>query len=166
MRTSLKRALATAGALVLSAGAVLLPATAARADGAYYGTWKLTHWRIDGVTVPCPGELELPPPAPALVCTDSETLVLTENYRYKASLRVFARLQSRGSFEVIKFPDSAHKIIVFDADKNADNPRAYRMRLIGAKAGTPNKMKIFLTTTNRDGTKSTAEMIFTRVLQD
>lgn len=164
MRTSLKRALATTGALVLSAGAVLLPAGAAQADGAYYGEWKLTHWRVDGVTVACPGELELPPPAPALVCTDDETLVLTEGYRYKASLRVFARLQARGTFEVIKFPGSPHKVIVFESDKQVDNPRAYRLRMVGAKSGTPNKMKVFLSTTNRDGTKSTAEMIFSRIV--
>lgn len=164
MRNSFKRALAAIGALTVAAGAVLLPAGAAQADGAYYGEWKLTHWRINGVTVACPGTLELPPPAPTLVCTDDETLVLTENYRYKASLRVFARLQARGTFEVIKFPGSPHKVIVFEADKQVDNPRAYRLRLIGAKTGTPNKMKIFLSSTSRDGTTSTAEMIFSRVL--
>jgi hypothetical protein len=163
MRLPFKRALATLGALAIGGSALLLPASAAQADGAYYGTWKLTHWRLNGVTIACPGSFELPPPAPNIVCTDNETLVLKDGYRYKASLRVFAQLEARGGFEVITFPGSKHKVIVFDADQQADNPRAYRMRLIGAKAGTPNKMKIFLSTTSRDGSTSTAEMIFSRV---
>ena len=164
MRSSLKRALTATGALALAAGAVLLPASAAQADGAYYGKWKLTAWRVDGVTIPCPGKLEIPPPAPSISCNDHEKLVLRANYRYAATLKVLTRLEEEtGDFEILKFPNSVHKVIVFDPNSDGTNPRAYRMQLIGSRAGTPNKMKIYLATTSRDGSKSTAEMIFFRM---
>ena len=164
MRTSLKRALTATGALVLAAGAVLLPASAAQAHGDYYGKWKLTAWRIGGVTIPCPGKLEIPPPAPSISCDDKEKLVLRTNYRYAATLKVLTRLdEETGDFKVTKFPSSVNKVIVFDPNSDGTNPRAYRLQLIGTKAGTPNKMKIYLATTNRDGSKSTAAMIFTRI---
>jgi len=164
MRTSLKRALTATGALVLAAGAVVLPATAARADGAYHGTWKLTAWKINGVTIPCPGKLELPPPAPSISCNDHEKLVLNDNYRYTTNLQVLAHLHDdSGDYAVLKFADTPDKVILFDANLGGSNPRAYHLRLIGAKAGTPNKMKISLSTTNPDGSKSIAKMIFIRV---
>ena len=164
MRTSLKRALTATGALLLAAGAVVLPATAARADGAYHGTWKLTAWKINGVTIPCPGKLELPPPAPSISCNDHEKLVLNDNYRYTTNLEVLAHLHDdTGDYAVLKFADTPDKVIVFDANLGGGNPRAYHLRLIGAKAGTPNKMKISLSTTNPDGSKSIAKMIFIRV---
>jgi hypothetical protein len=158
MKKAMKRALGAGGALALAASAVLIPAAAAQADGNYYGAWTLTAWKLNGKTIECPGRVPLPPPAPSISCKAGETLELKSGYRYKSTIANFSH---KGAFEVLKFPKSASHTIVFDADDESDDPRAYQMKLQGAGSGTPKKMVIFLST-GRAGAETTIKMILRR----
>lgn len=145
MKKTMKRALGAGGALALAASAVLIPATAAQADGNYYGAWTLTAWKLNGKTIECPGSLPLPPPAPAVECKGGEYVKLKSNYRYKTNINVLGRQQRSGSFEVLKFPSAANPTIVLDSDVDADDPRAYQFKLKGSGSGLPKKLVIWST---------------------
>ena len=162
MRTSIKRALGTAGALCMVAGLTLLPTQAAQADGAYYGAWTLEAFRIGGDKIACPGELPFPPPAPPISCKAGEILELRSDYTYKSTLDVFRGAMGKGSFDVVKFGHSSYKTIVFDSNLDTDNPRAYRMKLQGTGAGAPKKMVIFLAYNTPSGKQMKVSMILRR----
>lgn len=158
MNSTIKRLLGASGAAAVLAGAALVAAPAAQADGNYYGAWTLTAWKLDGKTIECPGKLPLPPPAPQIGCKSGEVLELKSGYRYKSTIANFSH---KGAFEVLKFPKSSSQTIVFDGDDESDDPRAYQMKLQGAGDGTPKKMVIFLST-GRAGSETTIKMIFRR----
>lgn len=162
MKTAMKRALGASGALALAASAALIPASAAQADGAYYGAWTLTAWKLGGQTVNCPGKLPLPPPAPTIECKGGETLELKSGYRYKTTIPAFRGASGKGDFEVLKFPNRKSKTIVFDSDDAQDDPRAYQMKLQGYGSGTPKKMVIFMSIGTGAGQDTMIKMIFRR----
>jgi hypothetical protein len=158
----MKRALGVGGALALAASVALVPATAAQADGNYYGAWTLTAWKVGGQTVNCPGTLPLPPPAPSISCKSGETLELKSGYRYKTTLDVFRGATGKGDFAIIGFSDRAHKNIVFDADDAQDDPRAYKIKFQGTGDGAPKKMVIFTSIGTGRGQDTMIKMIFRR----
>ena len=163
MNSTIKRLIGASGAIALAAGAALIAAPAAQADGGYYGAWTLTGWKIGDVKIACPGSLPLPPPAPPLECKAGEILELKSNYRYKTNLEIFGdRLLSKGYFATTKFPKSKYKTITFDADGAVDDPRSYQMKLQGTGAGAPKKMVIFVSIGTGGGEDTMVKMIFRR----
>jgi len=158
----MKRALGVGGALALAASVALVPATAAQADGNYYGAWTLTAWKVGGQTVNCPGTLPLPPPAPSISCKAGEILELKSGYRYKTTLDVFRGATGKGDFAILGFSDRAHKNIVFDADDAQDDPRAYKIKFQGTGDGAPKKMVIFTSIGTGRGQDTMIKMIFRR----
>ena len=163
MNSTIKRLIGASGAAAVLAGAALMAAPAAQADGNYYGAWTLTEWKINGKTIPCPGKLPLPPPAPPIECKGGEYLELKSGYTYKTNLEVFGRyLANKGEFDIIQFPQAKNKTIVFDATGDENDPRAYQVKFQGqASSGGPKKMVIFVSA-NRPGEDNTIKMIFRR----
>lgn len=163
MRSSIKRAIGMAGALSVAAGLALLPAQAARADGAYYGAWTLSAFKLNGTTVDCPGKLPLPPPAPPIECKAGTYLELKTNYTYKTNLSAFQGKSSKGQFDVIKFSADEYSTIIFDSYEAKDDPRSYQMKLQGKTySGGPKKMVIFSSIGVGGGKAITVKMIFRR----
>ena len=163
MNTAMKRALGVGGALALAASVALVPATAAQADGNYYGAWTLTAWKIGGQTVNCPGTLPLPPPAPSISCKAGETLELKSDYTYKTTLDVFRGKSGKGDFEVIKFSTNKYHTIIFDSYDVQDDPRSYQVKFQGTtSAGTPKKMVVFTSIGTGRGEEIMIKMIFRR----
>ena len=163
MNSTIKRLIGASGAVAVVAGAALMAAPAAQADGNYYGAWTLTAWKIDGKTIKCPGELPLPAPAPPIKCKGGEYLELMSGYEYKTNLEVFGRyLVNKGDFDIIQFAHAANKTIVFDAHDEANNPRAYQVKFQGqTSSGGPKKMVIFVSSGGRENV-TTIKMIFRR----
>lgn len=163
MNSTLKRIIGASGAAAVVAGAALVAAPAAQADGGYYGAWTLTAWKIDGKTIKCPGELPLPAPAPPIKCKGGEYLELMDGYTYKTNLEIFGRyLVNKGEFDIIQFAQADDKTIVFDAKGEANNPRAYQIKFQGkTSSGGPKKMVIFVSSGGRDHV-TTVKMIFRR----
>jgi hypothetical protein len=162
MNTALKRALGAGGALALAASVALVPATAAQADGQYYGAWTLTAWKVNGQTINCPGKLPLPPPAPTIECKGGEILELKSGYRYKTTIPAFKGNAGKGDFTVFTFPNRKYKQIVFDSDDAQDDPRAYKMKLQGTGNGAPKKMVVWLSVGRPGGEDIVVKMIFRR----
>ncbi|MEY4171534.1 MAG: hypothetical protein RLZ94_2607 [Actinomycetota bacterium] len=162
MNSTLKRLIGASGAAAVVAGAALITAPGAQADGGYYGAWTLEAFKIAGKRVDCPGTLPFPPPAPAISCTAGEVLELRSDYTYKSTLDVFRGALGKGNFDVVKFGNSHHKTIVFDSNVDTDNPRAYRMKLQGTGAGAPKKMVIFLAYNTPSGGQTKVSMILRR----
>lgn len=162
MNSTLKRFMGASGAAAIVASAALVAAPAAQADGQYYGTWTLTAWKLGSQTVPCPGKLPLPPPAPTIECKGGEILKLKSNYRYKTNIPAFSRSSSTGDFEILKFPNRPHHTILFDSDRAGDDARAYDVRLQGFGEGAPKKMVISLNVSIGGGEAVPLKMIFRR----
>ena len=163
MNSTIKRLIGASGAAAVVAGAALMAAPAAQADGNYYGAWTLTAWKIDGKTIKCPGELPLPAPAPPIKCKGGEYLELKSGYTYKTNLEIFGRyLVNKGEFDIIQFAQADDKTIVFDAKGEANNPRAYQVKFQGqTSSGGPKKMVIFVSSGGRENV-TTIKMIFRR----
>lgn len=162
MNSTIRRLLGVTSAAAFVAGAALMAAPAAQADGGYYGAWTLESFKIAGQKVNCPGKLPFPPPAPPISCKAGEILELRSDYTYKSTLDVFRGALGKGSFDVVKFGNSNHKTIVFDSNVDTDNPRAYRMKLQGTGAGAPKKMVIFLAYNTPSGDQLKVSMILRR----
>ena len=163
MHSTLKRAAAVTGSLIIAASATLVGASAAHADGTYYGAWTLTAWKLGSKTIECPGSLPLPPPAPAISCKGGEYLELKTNYRYKTNLAIFSRnLLSKGDFATVELPNAASRTIVFDADGDDNDPRAYQIKFSGSSSGMPTKMVIYTAVGVAAGKSMMVKMIFHR----
>jgi hypothetical protein len=162
MNATLKRLIGASGAAAVVAGAALVAAPAAQADGKYYGAWTLTAWKVGGQTVNCPGKLPLPPPAPSISCKSGEILELKSGDRYKTTLDVFRGATGKGDFAILGFSDRAHKNIVFDADDAQDDPRAYKIKFQGTGDGAPKKMVIFTSIGAGRDQDTLIKMIFRR----
>jgi hypothetical protein len=163
MSLTLRRVVATAGATALIAGAAIVAAPPAQADGGYYGSWTLAAVKIAGDRVDCPGTLPFPPPTPPISCTAGATLQLRSDYTYKSTLpTVFRGARGKGSFDVVKLVKGSSKTIVFESNVDTQNPRAYRMKLQGTRDGTPKKMVIFLTYNTPSGEDLKISMILHR----
>lgn len=164
MNSTIKRLIGASGAAAVVAGAALMAAPAAQADGGYYGAWTLTEWKIDGKTIKCPGELPLPAPAPPIKCKGGEYLELKSGYTYKTNLEIFGRyLVNKGEFDIIQFPQAQNKTIIFDATGDENDPRAYQIKFQGqTSSGGPKKMVIFITAEGPGGRSTSVKMIFRR----
>lgn len=163
MNSTIKRLLGASGAAAVLAGAALVAAPAAQADGAYYGAWTLTAWKLGGQTINCPGKLPLPPPAPTIECKGGEYLELKSGYTYKTNLAAFRGNSGKGEFEVIKFSTNKYHTIIFDSYDAKDDPRSYQVKFQGkTSAGTPKKMVIFTSVGTGRGEDTMIKMIFRR----
>jgi hypothetical protein len=163
MNSSLKRLIGATGAAAVVAGAALVAAPAAQADGNYYGAWTLDAFKIAGQQVKCPGKLPVPPPAPSISCKGGETLELKSDYTYKTTLDVFRGESGKGEFEVIKFSTNKYHTIIFDSYDVQDDPRSYQVKFQGkTSAGTPKKMVVFTSIGMGPGEPVMVKMIFRR----
>jgi hypothetical protein len=163
MNSTIKRLIGASGAAAVVAGAALMAAPAAQADGGYYGTWILEAFKIGSQTIDCPGKLPVPPPAPTIECKGGETLKLKSDYTYKTTLDVFRGESGKGEFEVIKFSTNDYHTIIFDSYEVKDAPRSYQVKFQGkTSAGTPKKMVVFSSIGTGPGQDVTVKMIFRR----
>ena len=163
MNSTIKRLIGASGAAAVIAGAALMAAPAAQADGDYYGTWTLEGFKIGSQTVDCPGKLPFPPPAPPIECKGGETLKLKSDYTYKTTVDVFPGDSGKGEFEVIKFSTNKYHTIIFDPYDVQDDPRSFQVKFQGkTSAGTPKKMVVFSTIGTGPGQDVTVKMIFRR----
>ena len=163
MNSTIRRLLGVTSAAAFVAGAALMAAPAAQADGGYYGAWTLEAFKIGGQQVKCPGTLPVPPPAPSISCKGGEMLELKSDYTYKTTLDVFRGESGKGEFEVIKFSTNKYHTIVFDSYDVKDDPRSYQVKFQGkTSAGTPKKMVVFSSIGTGRGEPILVKMIFRR----
>jgi hypothetical protein len=149
MASTLRRVVATAGATVLIAGAVIVAAPSAQADGDYYGTWTLTAVKLGDQKQKCAGADD-----GSAICPSGKTLTLKSDYRYKASAYVAqvmflgAEGDGKGSFVAPVFPDSGDQTLVLEGDATGIAPlgSAWQMTLKGTRSGSPTKMILTLQT--------------------
>ena len=139
MTPTLKRIIGTAGATAVIAGATLVAAPAARADGAYYGARTLTAVKALGMSVPCDGE-----PGDKESCSSGQTLQLKSNYRYSSTLKDLDSLlpKGKGSFNTVQVNGSKSTMVVFSGDADPDALRGWQMNVQGTSSGAPNKMTL------------------------
>ena len=177
MNSTIKRLIGASCAAAVVAGAALMTAPAAQANGgnsgaaikpaqvygAFYGTWNLAAWELDGQIINCPGKLPLPAPAPTIECTGGETLKLRSNNTYKSTLDVIRMESHGGEFEVIKFPMNKYRTIVFQSFEVLDDPSPYQVKLQGkTSAGTYTKLVVSTHISTGPGVKIPISMIFRR----
>ena len=140
MSLTIRRVVAAAGATALIAGAAILAAPAAQADGSYYGTWTLTAITVNGQKQKCDMN----------VCPAGETLALKSNYRYKASAFVAQILflgatgDKKGSFVTPVFSSTGGQVLVLEGDVIGIAPfvSAWQMVLKDKRSGSPTKMNL------------------------
>ena len=149
MASTLRRVVAAAGATALIAGAVIVAAPSAQADGDYYGTWTLTAITTDSQKVKCEGSYN-----DMDVCPGGETLALKSNYRFKASAFVAQILflgatgDKKGSFVTPVFSGTDDQVLVLEGDVIGIAPlgSAWQMVLKDKRSGSPTKMNLTLQT--------------------
>ena len=149
MASALQRIIAAAAAAAFVAGAAIIAAPSANADGEYYGTWTLTSIKGDGQKVTCEGPAQGPE-----VCPGGETLRLKSHYRFAVStylsqvLWLGAKGNEKGSFVTPVLPGTGQQILVLESDKNGVVPlgSAWQMELKNPRSGTPTKMVLTLQT--------------------
>jgi hypothetical protein len=149
MASTLRRVVATAGATVLIAGAAIVAAPSAQADGDYYGTWTLTAVKLGSDKQQCEGKDD-----GSDICPGGKTLTLKSNYRYKASAFVAqafflgAKGDQKGSFVTPVFPSTGDQALVLEGDATGIAPlgSAWQMTLKGTRSGSPTKMILTLQT--------------------
>lgn len=146
MAPTIKRIIAAAGTTALIAGAVIVGAPSAHADGGYYGTWTLAAIKADGQKVKCEGSEGL--------CPGGQTLVLKTNYRYATSAYL-ARILiftdkggGKGSFATPVFPGTQQQVLVLEDDAGGIVPlgSAWQMVLKDKRSGSPTKLVLSLQT--------------------
>lgn len=149
MASAPRRFIAAAAASAFIAGAALVAAPSAHADGEYYGTWTLIAIKGDGQKVTCEG-----PAQGTEICPGGETLSLKSSYRFTVSaylaqvLWLGAKGNDKGSFVTTVLPGTGQQILVLESDKNGIMPLggAWQMELKNARSGTPTKMVLTLQT--------------------
>ena len=149
MTPTFRRIIGAAGATALLAGAAIVAAPAAQADGAYYGAWTLTAITADGQKQKCEGSDK-----ESNVCPGGETLTLKSNYRYKASafvaqaLFLGAKGDQKGSFVTTDFLGTGDQVLVLEGDASGIAPlgSAWQMVLKDTRSGSPTKMILTLQT--------------------
>ena len=115
MTPTFKRIIGAAGATALLAGAAIVVAPAAQADGNYYGAWTLTAVTANGQKFKCEASNKR-----YVCCPGGETLTLKTNYRYKASayiaqaLFLGAKGDQKGSFVTTGFPGTGDQVLVLE----------------------------------------------------
>lgn len=146
MASTLRRVVAAAGASALMAGAAIVVAPSAHADGEYYGTWTLTAYKENDQKTKCTDDA-----SDTGACPTGETLTLKSNYRYKVSkyLRLFLMgVSGKGNFAVDTFPSTGRNVLVLDSDKTGVLALggAWSLTLAGGGSGSPTKMTLVLQT--------------------
>ena len=149
MTPTFRRIIGAAGATALLAGAAIVAAPAAQADGAYYGAWTLTAVTANGQKQKCEGSNK-----EYVVCPSGQTLTLKSNYRYKASafvaqaLFLGAKGDQKGSFVTTDFLGTGDQVLVLEGDASGIAPlgSAWQMVLKDTRSGSPTKMILTLQT--------------------
>ena len=149
MTPTFKRIIGAAGATALLAGAAIVVAPAAQADGNYYGAWTLTAVTANGQKFKCEASNKR-----YVGCPGGETLTLKTNYRYKASayiaqaLFLGAKGDQKGSFVTTGFPGTGDQVLVLEGDASGIAPlgSAWQMVLKDTRSGSPTKMILTLQT--------------------
>ena len=149
MTPTFKRIIGAAGATALLAGAAIVVAPAAQADGNYYGAWTLTAVTANGQKFKCEASNKR-----YVGCPGGETLTLKTNYRYKASayiaqaLFLGAKGDQKGSFVTTGFPGTGDQVLVLEGDASGIAPlgSAWQMVLKDTRPGSPTRMILTLQT--------------------
>ena len=149
MTPTFKRIIGAAGATALLAGAAIVVAPAAQADGNYYGAWTLTAVKANGQKFKCEASNKR-----YVGCPGGQTLTLKTNYRYKASayiaqaLFLGAKGDQKGSFVTTGFPGTGDQVLVLEGDASGIAPlgSAWQMVLKDRRSGSPTRMILTLQT--------------------
>ena len=141
MTSTITRIIAAAGTVALVAGAGLVAAPAAHADGDYYGTWNLVSLSDGTDKVKCEGPATGPDQS---MCPGGQTLTLKPNYRYAMTryILIAMLLGQKGTFVAPVFPGTGERVLVFLSDTGQAQPlgSAYSMTLLHMRHGSPTKM--------------------------
>lgn len=118
--------------LLLLAGLWLVSGLVCAAQPA--GTWKLTSITSDGQTIRCPGQVTLPPGAPAITqslarCSEQEMLHLYTNGRFTTNLTVLSSMKSMSGSWFSKSITRVGHYITFVDPLLPERPRAYAWSL-------------------------------------
>ena len=137
MNSTFKRLIGASGAIALAAGAALMAAPAAQADGAYYGTWTLTTFKMGQKSMKCDS-----PPNDEGLCAAGMTLDLKANYRYKSTIKGFNLLiaPGKGDFVTATVPGTGSHVIVLNLDTFPTFLRSWNVTMKGTRYGAPQKM--------------------------
>ena len=132
-----KRLLGAAAVTTLVAASTVWAAPAAQADGAYYGTWTLTTFKMGQKSMKCDS-----PPNDEGLCAAGMTLDLKDNYRYKSTIKGFNLLiaPGKGDFVTATVPGTGSHVIVLNLDTFPTFLRSWNVTLKGTRYGAPQKM--------------------------
>ncbi|NBP86860.1 MAG: hypothetical protein EBU54_17430, partial [Mycobacteriaceae bacterium] len=84
--------------------------------------WVMKSWSLAGQAFPCPVQLPVPPPAPALSCGTATYLKLFRNGTYETTIPAFDQMTDKGTFGVLALGSKTPNMIVFDDSGEADAP--------------------------------------------
>ncbi len=145
MASTLKRLIGVVGSSAIIAGAAIVAAPSAHADGDYYGTWTLTALKERDQKTKCTGAL-----SKAANCPGGQTLTLKSNYRYKTSdfLSLLFATGQKGYFDVATLPSTGQDVLVLESDSRGVLAlgSAWALTLSGGGSGSPTKMMLALET--------------------
>lgn len=160
MTFTLKRLIGTAAATAVMAGATMMAATPAQADGSYYGTWNLASVTLDKETLKCDGL-----PDEEDKCPAGMTLELKSDYRYNTTIKGFEIIlpPGKGDFVTTTMPGTNTRVIVMSPAEYPTFLRVWRIKLQGTRYGAPQKMVLYSSLDNTDDqTLGGVKMVFYR----
>lgn len=147
MATTIKRLVGVVGAGAIIAGAAIVVAPSAHADGDYYGTWTLTAIKADDRKTKCKGDQA---DIDAQACPAGESLTLKSNYRFKMTdfLSLVFVVGKKGYFDVPTFPSTGQEALILESDRQGILAlgSAWSLTLSGGGSGSPTKMTLVLQT--------------------
>lgn len=137
MISTLKRLIGTAAATAVVAGATVMAAPSAQADGGYYGTWTLASITLDKQTQKCDGL-----PGEEDKCRAGMTLQLNADYRYNTTIKGFEPFlwPGKGAFVTTTMTGTNTHVIVMSPSEYPTLLSTWKMKLQGTRYGAPQKM--------------------------
>ncbi len=159
MTFTLKRLIGTAAATAIVAGAALIAAPSAQADGGYYGTWNLTSIGVGKKTLKCDGL-----PGEEDKCQAGMSLELKSDYSYKSTIKNFEilLLPGKGNFVTTTMTGSDTPVMVLSPAEYPTFLRVWQMKLQGTRYGAPQKMVLYSSIYNSGETVEGIKMVFYR----
>ena len=132
-----KRLLGAAAVAAFVAASTVCAATAAQADGGYYGSWTLITFKMGKKSMKCDS-----PPNDEGMCAAGMTLDLKADYRYKSTIKGLNLLVApgKGDFVTATVSGTGSHVIVFNLDTYPTFLRSWEVTLKGTRYGAPQKM--------------------------
>lgn len=140
MTSTFKRLIGAAAATAVVAGATVMAAPSAQADGGYYGTWTLASIKLDQQTLKCDGL-----PGEEDKCPAGMTMQLKADYRYNTTIKGFEIIlpPGKGAFVTTTMTGTNTHVIVMSPSEYPTFLRVWQMKLQGTRYGAPQKMVLY-----------------------